>query len=300
MAQTGVDSSLRARWQRLREEGQTTSAPRQWAYSELAAIQYAIAVGATAEDLPWVYEGYRDGFRVLPTMAILPTVGAWDWLAALLQVADDRLILGEQSAQLGKDLPPSLHAEYRYRLDGLSDKGTSALAQVTTVVEADGSTVAVCCSRYSIRGAGGFGTGRAASEYPSLSASGMASVEHEWIAPLEASVLYRLCGDLHPIHVDEEIARRAGHSRPPLHGMYLLGRLCRDLICRYDCAVNFARIRYRGAAYAQEPLLNRWWFETDAARCHVEAVERGTAVCQTAFALSTVPAPRTFGGDVPE
>ena len=82
-----------------------------------------------------------------------------------------------------------------------------------------------------------------------------------------------------------ELARAAGQPRPPLHGMYLLGRLCQEIVCRRGRDVRAALIRYQSSAYPQEALLTRWWWEDGTVRATVEATERGAAVCTAAFAV---------------
>lgn len=285
MSRSVARSSVYERWTQLQGRGGAQSDPRPWSYSELDAIRYALSVGAGATDLPWVYERYPGGLRVLPTLAIMPTVGAWDWLARTMQLADDEIVLGEQSIALAGELPPALTTSYRHRLDGLYDKGASAMAQVSTVVEADRGVLATGISRFFVRAAGGFGGERAPAGLLSLSTQGDAGEETRWCAPAEAPLLYRLSGDLHPIHVDADVAGAAGQPRPPLHGMYLLGRLCQEIVCRRGRDVRAALIRYQGSAYPQEALLTRWWWDEETIRGTVEAADRGAAVCKAAFAV---------------
>jgi 3-hydroxyacyl-CoA dehydrogenase/3a,7a,12a-trihydroxy-5b-cholest-24-enoyl-CoA hydratase len=214
----------------------------------------------------------------------MPTVGAWDWLAQTLQLADDEIVLGEQSVALAGELPPALTTSYRHRLDGLYDKGASAMAQVSTVVEGDSGVLATGVSRFFVRAAGGFGGERGPAGLLSLSTPGDARDETRWSAPAEAPLLYRLSGDLHPIHVDAEVATAAGQPRPPLHGMYLLGRMCQEIVCRRGRDVRAALIRYQGSAYPDEALLTRWWWDDGTIRGTVESADRDAAVCKAAFA----------------
>ena len=43
------------------------------------------------------------------------------------------------------------------------------------------------------------------------------------------AALYRLTGDLHPIHIAPEIAKQNGFDRPILHGLCTLGIVAREL-----------------------------------------------------------------------
>ena len=63
-------------------------------------------------------------------------------------------------------------------------------------------------------------------------------------------LIYRLSGDMNPLHVDPEIAARAGFDRPILHGLCTFGIACRALVDIY-CPDDPARLRYMFARFSK-------------------------------------------------
>ena len=66
--------------------------------------------------------------------------------------------------------------------------------------------------------------------------------------PVNAALLYRLNGDLNPIHVDPEAARKAGFERPILHGLCTYG-VVGYLLTRSVCGHDPARLQSLGARF---------------------------------------------------
>jgi acyl dehydratase len=62
-------------------------------------------------------------------------------------------------------------------------------------------------------------------------------------------LLYRLNGDLNPIHVDPVAARKAGFERPILHGLCTYG-VVGYLLVRSVCGHDPARLRSLGARFS--------------------------------------------------
>ncbi|BCI53021.1 3-alpha,7-alpha,12-alpha-trihydroxy-5-beta-choles t-24-enoyl-CoA hydratase [Mycolicibacterium litorale] len=182
-------------------------------YSEKDAILYALCVGADPADLPLVYE--RD-LHVLPTFGL--GLGLWAVEAAGALGRYDRLrsLHAKQSLVVRGPLPPAGALEMHGRITAVWDKGTAAMIEIT--VESDHLE-----ATYSIYapGAGGWG-GERGPATPRVEPSPPTYGDEVTIAP-DLPALYRLTGDLHPVHIDPEVARQYGFDRPILHGLCTLG-----------------------------------------------------------------------------
>lgn len=186
---------------------------RTCSYSERDAILFALAVGAGPEELDWVYE--RD-LHVMPTFAM--TLGLWAVRAAgALGVYDPvRTLHVGQAVAFSRPLPPTAELELEARIGTVLDKGSAALIDVV-----------VSCSYFDasytifVPGAGGFGGERGGRPArPDLPERPLRTAKIQtWAAQ---AALYRLTGDLHPVHIDPEVAAANGFSRPILHGLCTL------------------------------------------------------------------------------
>ena len=182
------------------------------------AILYALAVGASCDETDLVYE--RD-LRVLPTYACALGLWAVERAGGLGAYDRNRSLHAAQSLELHAPMPPSGSFETRGRVAGAWDKGKAAIVDI--VVECE-----VFTARYGIflPGRGGWGGER-----------GPSAPSPEWRPSWRGShatdrsraALYRLTGDLHPIHIDIEVARANGFERPILHGLCTLGIAARML-----------------------------------------------------------------------
>jgi len=194
-------------------------------FTEKDAMLYALGVGLGADpaderELPFVYE---DRLAVLPTMSVvLGHPGPWfrdpgtgiDWV---------QVLHGEQTLVVHGPLRPNRRLRCTTRVVDVEDKGEGRGALVRWAREihdaATGKLVATLESTLFCRNDGGFGGAQrpksAAEKWPTTPPT--ASVVRT-ISP-RAALLYRLSGDLNPIHADPKIAADAGFERPILHGL---------------------------------------------------------------------------------
>jgi acyl dehydratase len=182
-------------------------------YSEQESILYALAVGAKSDELDLVYE--RRARYALPTWACALGIWVTEAAASALNYTRDAVLHVGQTLTLHRPLPLAGSVEMRGAITQVVEKSTAAIVNITAVSEWFSATYVMYVPGLS--GVGG-GTG-SRMRLPDFHAS------HHGVVPIseEAAVLYRLTGDLHPVHVDPEVAARSGHSRPILHGLCTLG-----------------------------------------------------------------------------
>lgn len=183
-------------------------------YEERDVILYALAVGANSLETDLVYE--RD-LRVLPAYAC--ALGLWVVEAAgELGVYDPKYSLhASQSLEVYQPLPKSANFETSGKITGVWDKGKAALLDIEVECEYFIASYGIF-----LPGFGGWGGERGfASTIEDEKIKSMWSGSYETF-PEQAS-LYRLTGDLHPIHIDPVVAKANNFEKPILHGLCTLG-----------------------------------------------------------------------------
>ena len=104
-----------------------------------------------------------------------------------------------------------------------------------------------------------------------------------------AAVLYRLNGDLNPLHIDPVAAADGGFARPILHGLctfgyagYALARLTgRGGLSDFGAIAA----RFSAPAFPGEPLEVQMWRDGDDIRFRCLATERGVVVLGNGVAM---------------
>jgi acyl dehydratase len=198
-------------------------------YSHRDSILYALSVGVGADplDVNQLRFAYEKSVEALPTMAaVLAHPGAWIANPAF-EVDFYKLLHGEQNLIVHRALPAQAEIEASYRVPAVVDKGAGKGAlvyfekQLTDV--ASGEKLCTVSSTLFLRGDGGCGS--FGMPPPTLPAAPISQVEFtaELKTSISAALLYRLNGDLNPIHVDPAAAAKAGFDRPILHGLCTYG-----------------------------------------------------------------------------
>lgn len=197
------------------------------AYTFKDTILYALGVGIGADplnpdNLRFLYE---DGLVAMPTMAnVLGHPGFWvkeeeygvDW---------KQLLHAEHRLTIHQPLPAEGTVIARNSIMGIRDKGSSAMMhqQKLLVDAASGAPISTTITTLMLRGDGGCGDfGDVPADFeklPETAPDQSVDVTVDEVLPL----IYRLSGDLNPLHIDPEVATVAGFPRPIFHGLGTMG-----------------------------------------------------------------------------
>ena len=208
------------------------------------------------------------GPKVLPTFAVVPSFTAMLEVCSKLGANMAMVVHGEQTIRLHRPIPPSGTLATVAVVTGIYDKGKGAVA----VVEAktvDENQQPVFDNVFSIfvRGAGGFGGERgpeAVAIDPPNRKPDFAITERT--AP-EQAALYRLSGDLNPLHISPQMAAAVGFERPILHGLCTYGFAGRAVV-RAACGGDTSKLRSFAARFSApvmpgDELTTAGWLHSD-------------------------------------
>jgi acyl dehydratase len=188
-----------------------------------------------------------------------------------------------QSLTVHRPLPVAGRAVATSRITAAYDKGRAALLVLRTdVADAEGP-LWTDEARIHVCGEGGWGGERGPSARPEPP-SGTPDLTVDRPVREDQALLYRLTGDLNPLHADPEFAARAGFDRPVLHGLCTYGMTLKAVVdTLLDGDVTRVRAyttRFAGVTYPGETLRVRMWRAPGAegpVRVTVSAVERAEA-----------------------
>ncbi|MCY1408202.1 3-phenylpropionate-dihydrodiol/cinnamic acid-dihydrodiol dehydrogenase [compost metagenome] len=266
------------------------------AYDQNDAALYALAVGAAKDpldrdELKYVNEFLGDEFRVLPTMAVLPATEVFLRAAKSgepqlegLNVPFAKGLHGEQYTVMYRPLPPKAKLKHTMRLKSAIDKGKSTVT-ILAIETTDEHGTALFYNEVTgfYPGVPGAGLQRVASEEVNVAPEREPDAVLADKTEVNQALLYRLCGDWNPMHIDPDYAAKAGYEKPFLHGLCTFGYLGRHVIkafCGNDSRLfKSVRARFASIVMPGDTLETRMWRESPT-RIIVEmrAVERDVIV----------------------
>jgi acyl dehydratase len=264
-----------------------------WGATDVILYHLGLGAGVPPTDRAELSYVYEEGLHVLPTFGVIPpSPMLFDMLRLPgMDVDLSKLLHGEQELKVHAAMPVNGDVRTSARVCEVSDKGKAALVVLETVTRDARSDQRLVTNRFSafIRGEGGFGDGdrpRPASATPPASPARPADREVERVTLPQQALLYRLAGDMNPIHADPEFARKGGFDRPILHGLCSYGIVCKTVVDEMlDGDVDrvaLYRARFAGVVYPGETITVRMW--RDAGMVFIQALckERGTPVLSNA------------------
>jgi len=236
--------------------------PVEFEYTWKDVVLYALSVGATAQEFSHVYEHAPDGLKVLPSFCVIPSLKAFPYVGDV----DWPLFLhGEQRVRLHRPLPPEGKIVQVGEVKNIYDKGKGAVYDIRITGRTTDDELLYEAGYVNFYlGAGDFGGDpgpRGERLEPPEGAGPDFSVTEA--VPASQAALYRLNGDLNPLHIDPAAAKRAGFKRPILHGLCTYGYAVRAVInggLNGDSErLNGFNARFSRPVYPGETLTTEGW-----------------------------------------
>jgi acyl dehydratase len=230
-------------------------------------VLYALGIGAQAEEFQFIYENAKGGLRVFPSFSVLMGIGLFLELFKDMKVDLSRFIHGEQAIKLYRPIPSEGKTLIEGEITNIYDKGKGALIIFRTKVMTEGGDpLAETESCIFYVGEGGFGgdpgPSTGALEPPKGTPPDF-TVSH--LIPENQAILYRLSGDINPLHVDPDFAKMGGFPRPILHGLCTYGYAVRAILHK-TCDGDVGRFkefkaRLSGVVYPGDSLVTEGWMD---------------------------------------
>jgi len=260
--------------------------PTVFEYTWKDVVLYALGIGAQADELPFVYENSPAGLKVFPSYGVILSGNSYRDILAAMKVDLSRFIHGEHRVRLHRPIPSQGKTLTVGEVTSIYDKGKAAL--ITFRMETTTDEGEPLCDDEAViyyRGAGGFGGDPGPKTDPVVLPEG---VEPEFCVsyaiPENQAALYRLNGDLNPLHIDPDFSKRGGFDRPILHGLCTFGYATRAILYRL-CNGDVARFkeikaRFSGVVYPGEALITEGWREHNGRYLIQARTERGVVLNQ--------------------
>ena len=103
-----------------------------------------------------------------------------------------------------------------------------------------------------------------------------------------AALVYRLSGDLNPLHAEPALAKRAGFDRPILHGLATYGAvgyaLVKNICDNEPAGLRSFRGRFSAPVLPGDRIQVSFWREPDGVYIRAATPERNAIVFNNGFA----------------
>jgi len=256
-------------------------------YEPRDVMLYALGVGATLDELDYLYE--KRGPKVLPTFAVIPTFAACEALFEVVGGDFRGVVHGAQKITLHSPFAPSGKLVTVGKVAGVYDLKRLAQAVFTTETR-DAKGTLLCETEWLIlyRFDGGFGGPRPPASPKLRPLEREADFMRTETTSREQAALYRLSGDLNPLHVDPELATEVGFDRPILHGLCTFGYVGRAVV-RERCGGDPTRLRqlfgqFKRPVWPGDTFVTRGWDEEGRVLLATETKESSEEVAFTGYA----------------
>ncbi|HXD45566.1 MAG TPA: MaoC/PaaZ C-terminal domain-containing protein [Pseudolabrys sp.] len=253
-------------------------------YGPKDCILYALGVGlgqdpTNERQLAFVYE---KNLKTLPTFSVMLGYSAYVFRRPELGITWTHVVHGEHSVRVHAPIATQGTVIGRYRITDVIDKGEGRgaliLSERTIADKASGALLATINQTTFCRADGGFGGERREAPAPHPIPERAPDIVCDLPTRPETALIYRLSGDVNPLHAEPAFARQGGYPRPILHGLATFGVAGHALlksVAGYDPARLTAMAgRFSAPVFPGETIRTEIWQDGNIASFRARVVER--------------------------
>jgi acyl dehydratase len=253
-------------------------------YGPKDCILYALGLGlgqdpTDEQQLAFVYEKH---LKVLPTFPVVQGYSAYTFRRPELGITWTHVVHGEHAVRLHAPIAPEGTVIGRSRILDVIDKGAGKGALIYSerriLDKTDGRLLATINQTTFCRADGGFGGAKREAPAPHALPERAPDLSCDLPTRPETALIYRLSGDVNPLHAEPTYAREAGYPRPILHGLATFGVAGHALLktlCNYDPARLTAMAgRFSAPVFPGETIRTEIWRDGDVVSFRARALER--------------------------
>lgn len=232
---------------------------------------YALSIGMGRDPLDTRQLPYVDplqGPAVMPAMVLVMAHPGF-YLGHPDSGVDPKAVLhADQAIEIRGPIPSEGEVASRTRITDVIDKGEGKPALILAETElsaGEGRVFALLKRTTFIRDGGGFGGSAQPKQPAEKHADTEGSPDHfiDLDTGGEQALIYRLNGDLNPLHVDPDLAGKLGFERPILHGLCTMGVVCHALLRALGDyraeSLRSVRLRFSKPVYPGETIRTEIW-----------------------------------------
>src|SRR3569623_746720 len=253
-------------------------------YGPKDCILYALGVGLGQDpmdenELAFVYE---KNLKVLPTFPVVQGYSAYTIKRPKLGISWTHVVHGEHAVRIHAPIACTGTVIGRTRILDVIDKGEGRGALIYSerkiIDKAAGTLLATFNQTTFCRADGGFGGARREAPAPHPIPERAPDIVCDLATRPETALIYRLSGDINPLHAEPAFAREGGYPQPILHGLAsfgVAGHALLKAVAGYDPARMPAMAgRFSAPVFPGETIRTEIWRDGNVVSYRARVVER--------------------------
>jgi acyl dehydratase len=234
-------------------------------YTWKDTVLYALGIGAKKDELDYLYEG--KGPKVYPSFAVVPKFEAMIDVLGRTGGNLATVVHGGEKVIIKKQFAPSGTLRTTSTIRDFYDMRKFANVLVDTETKDEkGDVVFTSTASILFRGEGGFGGPPPPKEESGIDAPKEKPADFvvEEATSKEQALLYRLSGDVNPLHADPQFAAMVGFPQGPiLHGLCTYGHMIRH-VAKGACGGDGTKItgfdaQFRKPVWPGDTIVTHGW-----------------------------------------